>query len=167
MTPSKPPITTSPELVCTRSPRSPGPAPRNSFARPCLPEVHQSSASGASGLLGEAACGAGAACGGPTPRRRRRRAQAWLSSGSMQWAGGLSEGCFQCRLDSGAIWPTCMRSWKPVSLRTSRVVQLVKNLPTMLETWVIFLCRRSKWQPTPVFLPGESHGQRSLAGYCP
>ena len=22
-----------------------------------------------------------------------------------------------------------------------------------------------KWQPTPVFLPGESHGQRSLVGY--
>ena len=27
--------------------------------------------------------------------------------------------------------------------------------------------RRRKWQPTPVFLPGESHGQRSLAGYSP
>ena len=26
---------------------------------------------------------------------------------------------------------------------------------------------RRKWQPTPVFLPGESHEQRSLAGYCP
>ena len=25
--------------------------------------------------------------------------------------------------------------------------------------------QRRKWQPTPVFLPGESHGQRSLAGY--
>ena len=24
---------------------------------------------------------------------------------------------------------------------------------------------RRTWQPTPVFLPGESHGQRSLAGY--
>jgi len=24
---------------------------------------------------------------------------------------------------------------------------------------------RRKWQPTPVFLPGESHGGRSLAGY--
>ena len=24
-----------------------------------------------------------------------------------------------------------------------------------------------KWQPTPVFLPGESHGQRNLAGYSP
>ena len=26
---------------------------------------------------------------------------------------------------------------------------------------------RRKWQPTPVFLPGESHGQRSLVGYSP
>ena len=24
-----------------------------------------------------------------------------------------------------------------------------------------------KWQPTPVLLPGESHGGRSLVGYCP
>ena len=27
--------------------------------------------------------------------------------------------------------------------------------------------RRRKWQPTPVILPGESHGQRSLAVYSP
>ena len=26
---------------------------------------------------------------------------------------------------------------------------------------------RRKWQPTPVFLPRESHGQRSLEGCCP
>ena len=26
---------------------------------------------------------------------------------------------------------------------------------------------RSEWQPTPIFPPGESHGQRSLAGYSP
>ena len=24
-----------------------------------------------------------------------------------------------------------------------------------------------EWQPTPVFLPGESHGRRSLEGYYP
>jgi len=24
-----------------------------------------------------------------------------------------------------------------------------------------------KWQPTPVFLPGKSHGQKSLVGYSP
>ena len=28
----------------------------------------------------------------------------------------------------------------------------------------IYVC---VWQPTPVFLPGESHGQRSLVGYSP
>ena len=26
---------------------------------------------------------------------------------------------------------------------------------------------RRKWQPTPVFLPGESHGWRNLVGYSP
>ena len=26
---------------------------------------------------------------------------------------------------------------------------------------------RKKWLPTPVFLPGKSHGQRSLVGYSP
>ena len=26
---------------------------------------------------------------------------------------------------------------------------------------------RRAWQPTPVFLPGESHGQRNLGGYSP
>ena len=31
--------------------------------------------------------------------------------------------------------------------------------------WVRKIPWRRKWQPTPVFLPGESHGQRSLAGY--
>ena len=31
--------------------------------------------------------------------------------------------------------------------------------------WVGKVSWRRKWQPAPVFLPGESHGQRSLAGY--
>ena len=54
------------------------------------------------------------------------------------------------------------------------VAQLVKNLPVMRETqvqslnpWVGKIPWRRKWQPTPVFLPGESHGQRSLVGYNP
>ena len=33
--------------------------------------------------------------------------------------------------------------------------------------WVGKIPWRRKWQPTPVFLPGESHGQRSLVGYSP
>ena len=53
----------------------------------------------------------------------------------------------------------------------SLVAQTVKNLPAMQETRVRSLGQedpwRRKWQPTPVFLPRESHGQRSLAGYSP
>ena len=33
--------------------------------------------------------------------------------------------------------------------------------------WVGKIPWRRARQPTPVFLPGESHGQRSPAGYCP
>ena len=51
------------------------------------------------------------------------------------------------------------------------MVQLVKNLPVMQETgfdpWVRKIPWSIKWQPTPVFLPGEFHGQRSLKGYSP
>ena len=35
------------------------------------------------------------------------------------------------------------------------------------DPWVRKIPWRRKWQATPVFLPGESHGQRSLAGYSP
>ena len=35
------------------------------------------------------------------------------------------------------------------------------------DPWVGKIPCRKKWQPTPVFLPGKSHGQRSLAGYSP
>ena len=49
---------------------------------------------------------------------------------------------------------------------------MVKNLPAMQETggfdpWVRKIIWRREWQPTPVLLPGESHGQKSLVGYSP
>ena len=47
----------------------------------------------------------------------------------------------------------------------------VKNPLAMQEMWVQSLgqedAREGMWQPTPVFLLLESHGQRSLAGYSP
>ena len=33
------------------------------------------------------------------------------------------------------------------------------------DPWVGKIPWRRKWQPTPIFFPGEFHGQRSLAGY--
>ena len=35
------------------------------------------------------------------------------------------------------------------------------------DTWVGKIPWRRAWKPTPVFLPGESHGQRRLVGYSP
>ena len=35
------------------------------------------------------------------------------------------------------------------------------------DPWVRKISWKRAWPPTPVFLPGESHGQRSLAGYSP
>ena len=48
--------------------------------------------------------------------------------------------------------------WKRIYLQCGRpgFDPLVRKIP-----W------RRAWQPTPVFLPRESHGQRSLAGYSP
>ena len=48
--------------------------------------------------------------------------------------------------------------------------KMVKNLPAMKETWIQSLGQENlleKGMATLVFLPGEFHGMRSLAGYSP
>ena len=54
----------------------------------------------------------------------------------------------------------------------SHVILVVKNLSANaglkkrgFNPWVRKIPWRRAWQSTPVFLPGKSHGQRSLAGY--
>ena len=51
------------------------------------------------------------------------------------------------------------------------MAQMVKNLPAMQEAgfdpWVGKIPWRREWLPTPVFLPQEFHGQRSLVAYSP
>ena len=54
------------------------------------------------------------------------------------------------------------------------VAQTVKNLPAMWEIqeqWVQLLGQEDplekRMQPTPILLPGEFHGQKSLVGYSP
>ena len=51
---------------------------------------------------------------------------------------------------------------------------MIKNPPAnardmrhRVDSWVRKIPWRRGWQPTPVLLSGESHGQRSLAGYSP
>ena len=61
------------------------------------------------------------------------------------------------------------------------IIKQLVGLPWWLRWWRIYLqCRRlclipglgkipwrTEWLPTPVFLPGESHGRRNLVGYRP
>ena len=43
----------------------------------------------------------------------------------------------------------------------------MQEIQVRSNLWVRKIPWRRKWQPTAVFLPGESHGQRSLVGYRP
>ena len=58
--------------------------------------------------------------------------------------------------------------------RTSQVALVVKNPPANagdkrcgFDPWVGKIPWRRAWQPSPVFWPGESRGQRSQVGYSP
>ena len=63
--------------------------------------------------------------------------------------------------------------WSGVPLPSLQVVLLVKNSPANVgdirdkefDPWVRKFPWRRTWPPSPVFFPGESHGQRSLVGY--
>ena len=63
--------------------------------------------------------------------------------------------------------PSCGSLWRWWALL---VTQTVKNLPAMQKTWLQSLGQKDPLEEemaTPVFLPGKSHGQRSLAGNRP
>ena len=56
--------------------------------------------------------------------------------------------------------------------RASPVAQWLKKFAcsvkeAIFNPWVGKVTWMRAWQPTPVFFPGESHGQRSLANYSP
>ena len=94
-----------------------------------------------------------------------------LSFLTRNWTWGVSS-------ESKESWPLDCHGLPGVSYvlyiyiyGTSLVAQTVKRLPTMQETrfdpWVGKIPWRRKWQPTPLFLPGKSHGLRILVGYSP
>jgi len=68
--------------------------------------------------------------------------------------------------------PRCPLKANYLIIRKNQVALVVKNPPAndgdlLFDPWVGKIPWRRIWQPTPVFLPGESHGQRSPAGYSP
>ena len=57
-------------------------------------------------------------------------------------------------------FPSCARGKEPA-------FQWRRCRRPRFDPWIGKILWRREWQPTPIFLPGKSHGQRSLAGYSP
>ena len=76
-------------------------------------------------------------------------------------------------LEAWQWWEGCSRGrgYIYIYAYNSLVTQAVANLPAMWVTWVRYwfgkIPWRGAWQPTPLFLPRESHGERSLVDYSP
>ena len=62
--------------------------------------------------------------------------------------------------------PSCLVSFCLLSSKEA-TGQCRRYKRRRFNPWIGKILWRRASQPTPVFLPGESHGQRSLAGYCP
>ena len=94
----------------------------------------------------------------------RMTANACLCSGVQDctwWTGAFTEMLHRrCCLH----FIKCL-AWLPWWLRQSRICLQCRGLGFNL--WVRKIPWRREWLPTPVFLPGEFHGQRNLMGYSP
>ena len=63
---------------------------------------------------------------------------------------------------------TTKLTWVPWWLSGKELICQFRRLKRHgFDPWVGKIPWRQKWQPTTVFLPGESHGQRSLGVYSP
>ena len=67
-----------------------------------------------------------------------------------------------CVAGGGCLQRTAYSLDKTVSLCPASFCAPRPNLPVTPG-----VSRRRRWHPTPVLLPGKSHGQRSLVGYSP
>ena len=82
-----------------------------------------------------------------------------LGISELKWTGmgefngtPLQYSCLENPVDGGA--------WK------AAVHGVSKSRTRLSDFTFTFMHWRRKWQPTPVFLPGESQGRRSLVGCC-
>ena len=94
-----------------------------------------------------------------------------VSSSSLAGTDYLSILCFWvliCKVKITILSPLQMFvriKWSPLHSRASYSASVPVSLCVFSP--VFPACSQGKWQPAPVFLPGESRGQRSLTGCAP
>ena len=86
-------------------------------------------------------------------RRRRRGCQ------RMRWLDGI--------IDSMDVSLIKLRGIVKEPEAWHATVHGVTKSQIQLSNWITTTCRRRQWHPTPVLLPGKSHGWRSLVGCSP
>ena len=59
------------------------------------------------------------------------------------------------------VWASLVAQWQRIDLQSRRFRRCG------FDPWVRKIPWKKAWRPIPVFLPGKSHGLRSLVGYSP
>ena len=89
----------------------------------------------------------------------------WLFSSGGQSIGALASVILNGDLKKIQINIYCLKLELPWWLRRQSICLQCRR--PGFDPWVGKIPWRRKWQPTPVLLPGKSHGQRNLVGYSP
>ena len=90
---------------------------------------------------------------------------------STSWISGRNINNLRYAMEKAMASHSSTLAWKipwteePARLQSVRSLRVGHDWATSLWLFTFMHCRR-KWQPTLVFLPGESHRQKSLVGYC-
>ena len=108
-------------------------------------------------------------CPSPTPRACSNSCPfSWCCHPAISSSVDPFSSCLQSFPASGSFQMSQFFASGGQSTRASVSVLPMNShdlFPLGLTVPIMYL--RRKWQPTPVFLPGESHGWRSLVGYSP
>ena len=101
----------------------------------------------------------------------------WIPSESLAGFMALGQWLISVNLTFPYLWKVIMATYVCLSIKNLYHVLGPPSRHRRKESacwcrcesnpWIRKIPWSRKWQPTPVLLPGESHGQRSLVGYSP